>query len=337
MADTVRDEMHRRLNILFTCVGRRVSLIRHFRRALDELGVTGELLGVDATEMAPAFHVVDKAERVCPIPNEDYIPSLLRLCTKHNVSLLVPLLDTELPKLSQSRKRFEEAGTLCLVSDPEVVEISRDKRRTCEFFLGAGVDTPRILDRANILSADYTYPVFVKPVKGSASIGSRRVMDRQELCSHLRRYPDCIVMENLEGEEYTLDVLTDFEGRVRCVVPRLRIETRAGEVSKSMTVKNRVMMQAGKMVVEKLSPDDIAVNEIAGEKILARLTRAPANNAPIGGLKVVTENGWFALRPSGTEDVLKVYTESFRDRAHLEKIQAEARHLIEEACRKAGA
>jgi phosphoglucomutase len=92
-----------------------------------------------------------------------------------------------------------------------------------------------------------------------------------------------------------------------------------------------------KMAVEKLSPDDVAVDEIAGEKIIARLTRAPANNAPIGGLKIVTENGWFAVRPSGTEDVLKVYTESFRDRAHLEKIQYEARHMIEEACRKAGA
>jgi phosphoglucomutase len=92
-----------------------------------------------------------------------------------------------------------------------------------------------------------------------------------------------------------------------------------------------------KMAVEKLSPDDLSVNEIAGEKILARLTRAPANNASIGGLKVVTENGWFAVRPSGTENVLKVYTESFRGRAHLEKIQDEARHVIEEACRKAGA
>ena len=92
-----------------------------------------------------------------------------------------------------------------------------------------------------------------------------------------------------------------------------------------------------KMAVEKLSPDDLSVDEIAGEKILAKLTRAPANNASIGGLKVVTENGWFAVRPSGTENVLKVYTESFRDRAHLEKIQDDARHIIEEACRKAGA
>ncbi len=92
-----------------------------------------------------------------------------------------------------------------------------------------------------------------------------------------------------------------------------------------------------KAAVEKLSPDDLSVDEIAGEKILAKLTRAPANNASIGGLKVVTENGWFAVRPSGTENVLKVYAESFRGRAHLEKIQDEARRVIEEACGKPGA
>jgi phosphoglucomutase len=91
-----------------------------------------------------------------------------------------------------------------------------------------------------------------------------------------------------------------------------------------------------KRAVETLSPDDIAVREIAGEPILARLTKAPANDASIGGLKVVTENGWIALRPSGTENILKVYTESFRDRGHLERIQAEARHIIEDAYRKAG-
>lgn len=91
-----------------------------------------------------------------------------------------------------------------------------------------------------------------------------------------------------------------------------------------------------KKAVEKLAPGDIRTGEVAGEPILARMTKAPANDAPIGGLKVVTENGWFALRPSGTENVLKVYTESFRDRGHLERIQAEARHVIEEACRKAG-
>jgi len=219
---------------------------------MDELGITGELLGVDVTDMSPAFHVVDKAELVCPIADDDYIPSLLRLCREQRVGLLVPLLDTELPKISESVEKFQGVGTFCLVSDPKVIEIARDKRRTCEFFLSSGVDTPRILCRGTGPLPASSFPVFVKPIDGSGSTGARKVADEQELSCHLRRYPDCIVMECLEGDEYTLDVLADLGGRVRCVVPRLRIEVRAGEVSKGMTVKNRQMIETAKMAVERL-------------------------------------------------------------------------------------
>jgi len=78
----------------------------------------------------------------------------------------------------------------------------------------------------------------------------------------------------------------------------------------------------------QLSPTQIEVKELAGDVIRAILTTAPGNGAPIGGVKVITDNGWFAVRPSGTEDVYKLYAESFRDRAHLEAIQAEAQALV---------
>ena len=70
---------------------------------------------------------------------------------------------------------------------------------------------------------------------------------------------------------------------------------------------------------------------LAGEPIIARLTRAPGNNAPIGGLKVVTQNGWFAARPSGTEDIYKLYAESFKDQAHLDAIVQEAQQMVNNA------
>ena len=74
---------------------------------------------------------------------------------------------------------------------------------------------------------------------------------------------------------------------------------------------------AEKAILQKLSPDQVSAKEIAGEKIEAMLTTAPGNNAPLGGLKVVTKNGWFAARPSGTEDVYKIYAESFLGKDHL--------------------
>jgi phosphoglucomutase len=84
-------------------------------------------------------------------------------------------------------------------------------------------------------------------------------------------------------------------------------------------------------MLSKLSPDQVQGTELAGDKIVAKLTTAPGNGASIGGLKVVTEQGWFAARPSGTEDVYKLYAESFRGKDHLRRIQEEARALVAKA------
>ncbi len=85
---------------------------------------------------------------------------------------------------------------------------------------------------------------------------------------------------------------------------------------------------AQKAQLQKLSPDSVRSTTLAGEPILQRLTRAPGNNAPIGGLKIVAEHGWFVARPSGTEDIVKLYAESFRNAAHLQHILDEAQHII---------
>jgi phosphoglucomutase len=88
---------------------------------------------------------------------------------------------------------------------------------------------------------------------------------------------------------------------------------------------------AQKQRLSKLSPQQVSSVELAGEKILSILTRAPANDAPIGGLKVITKSGWFAARPSGTEDIYKIYAESFRDDNHLQQIVVEAQSIVDKA------
>jgi phosphoglucomutase len=93
---------------------------------------------------------------------------------------------------------------------------------------------------------------------------------------------------------------------------------------------------AQKSVLKNLAPDDVKADTLAGERIVARLTKAPGNGEPIGGLKVVTENGWFAARPSGTEDVYKIYAESFVDETHLNRIFSEAQEIVSAAFQAAG-
>jgi phosphoglucomutase len=86
-----------------------------------------------------------------------------------------------------------------------------------------------------------------------------------------------------------------------------------------------------KAILSKLSPGQVNATELAGDRITAMLTKAPGNGAAIGGLKVITEHGWFAARPSGTEDVYKLYAESFKGKEHLKRIQEEAQDLVADA------
>jgi phosphoglucomutase len=97
-----------------------------------------------------------------------------------------------------------------------------------------------------------------------------------------------------------------------------------------------VATPAQKQALERLSPEMVAAEDLAGEEILSKLTRAPYNQASIGGLKVVTQNGWFAARPSGTEDVYKIYAESFRGEDHLKQIFSEAQAIVASAFKIAG-
>ena len=89
--------------------------------------------------------------------------------------------------------------------------------------------------------------------------------------------------------------------------------------------------------LQKLSPEALKESDLAGEPITAKLTEAPGNNASIGGLKVVANSGWFAARPSGTENIYKVYAESFRSQAHLNAIVSEAQEMVNNALRSPGA
>lgn len=106
-----------------------------------------------------------------------------------------------------------------------------------------------------------------------------------------------------------------------------------GSVTKDMgkSFYERIDAPATRVQKAKLTafdPAEIETKDLAGEPIEAKLTRAPGNNEPIGGIKVVAANGWFAARPSGTEDVYKIYAESFRSEEHLKQIQKDAQTLI---------
>jgi carbamoyl-phosphate synthase large subunit len=241
------------LVVLFTCIGRRVSLLNSFRRAAKQLKIKASFFGTDTTELTPALQLSDKAFLVKPITHPGYITQLLSIVKANKVKLLVPTVDLDLKVLARNKAKFAAAGCNVLVSNPDVVDICQDKRKTYRFLIRNGFDTPITMSIRDALSKKkLNWPCFLKPWDGYASRGNALVKNRKELAFFAKRIPNPICQEFIEGTEHTCDVYVDFNMKVRCVVPRKRIEVRAGEVSKGQVVKNLTIMKEAARLVKKL-------------------------------------------------------------------------------------
>ncbi len=259
-------------NILFTCIGRRVSLLNSFKKAANELKLTCGFLGTDTTELSSALQLCDKKFIVKPTAHQDYIKQLFKIVKQNNVKLLVPTVDLDLQVLSETKEKFASAGCIVLVSKPQVVNICQDKRQTYKFLLQNGFDTPETLSIKQALAEkNLKYPCFLKPWDGYASRGNAVVKNREELVFYTKKIPNCIVQEYIRGQEFTCDCFVDFNLQTKCIVPRKRIETRAGEVSKSMVIKNPKIIRRTAELIKKLGagPGVITVQMILtkGNKI----------------------------------------------------------------------
>ena len=236
-----------------TCIGRRVSLLDSFRRAAKQLKVNASFLGTDTTELSPALQLCDESFLVKPTTHPGYIRQLLSIVKNNRVKLLVPTVDLDLKLLAQNKAKFVAAGCQVLVSAPEVIDICQDKRKTYRFLVKNGFDTPFTMSVRYALSkGKLNWPCFLKPWDGYAGRGNAVVNNRRELSFFAKRIPNAICQEFIKGTEYTCDVYIDFDLKVRCVVPRKRIEVRTGEVSKGQVTKNARIMRQAADLAEKL-------------------------------------------------------------------------------------
>ena len=240
------------LNILFTCAGRRVALMESFRRAMVEMKISGRLLAADVSYASAAFHCADEGVLVPGVGTKEYVPALLENCRRGKVGLLVPLTDLDLEYLADQAEAFRAVGSQVMVGSPEVVRMCRDKTLTEQFLARIGLPRIRTLRLEEFRRRPF-FPCFIKPVQGSASVGTGVIDDPTELKAHLATFGEAmLVQEYVPGAEYTLDIYRGRDGAVRCVVPRQRLSIRAGEVEKGLTVKDSELEAAGLLLGQRL-------------------------------------------------------------------------------------
>lgn len=244
MADT--------LNILLTCVGRRVALLESFRRAMGNLGIKGRLYGADHSALAPGFHVADEGLLVPSVAGPDYVEAILEQCRRHEIGLVVPLIDWELEALSQARGRFAKVGARLVISSPETVDICRDKQKTFEFLKAHGFNTPEVIPHEKAVGGPF--PLFMKPRYGSSARDVHYLPDLETLVFYSRGGSGsaCVIQEFVRGKEHTVDVYAGLDGVPRVAVPRRRLEVRGGEVSKARTVRHPEIIRQSMRLVEAL-------------------------------------------------------------------------------------
>ena len=230
-----------RRNILITSAGRRGKLVTMFQRELAAVAPGAQVFAADLRpKTSVACQLAHQSFAVPPIEDSRYAERLLELCLAHDVRLIVPTIDPELPVLAAHRDAFTAVGVATAVSDAEFVSICRDKRRTSRWFVERGLLTPRIFSPPDTRQ----FPLFAKPFDGSSNQDTRIIRRPSDLTPALLADARMMFVEYLspaEHDEYTLDMYFCRESVLRCCVPRLRIETRGGEVSKARTCRIRAI------------------------------------------------------------------------------------------------
>ena len=240
------------MNILFTGVGRRIELLQAFRNAALALGKDLKIYGADMAGSAPALAYCDYARRVSAMKDPGYIEDLLQLCRVDYIDLVIPTIDTDLCVLAENRQKFEAIGTKVMISSPEMIKICRNKNYTSQFFVDCGLHAPMpVKDWREYRGG---YPAFIKPQDGSSSINAFKVENEEELKSYAAQIKGYIVQPFVEGREYTIDVFCDWEGNPLSIVPRERLQVRAGEVLKTQIVMDSKMIEGAKKICSRFKP-----------------------------------------------------------------------------------
>jgi len=241
-------------HVLISSAGRRAGLLRAVRESLAEKRPGAWVGAIDSGTSAPVRFLVERFWRVPRCTQSDYRSALLEICRANGVGLVIPTIDTELLFCARHREGFADEGITLSISAEPVVAIACDKHATHDWLVANGFPTVRQALPAQVLASlsEWRWPLIAKPHDGSASIGVRRIANEEELVHLANTQPAYIVQELARGREFTVNLYVNRAGKCVCAVPHWRVEVRAGEVSKGITVKDPRLMELARRVAEAL-------------------------------------------------------------------------------------
>lgn len=261
------------MNILLTSVGRRSYLVDYFKESLNGIG---KVFVSNSTDECPAFKHSDYKVVTPLIYDDSYIPFLKKYCLEHSISVIIPLFDVDVLKLSEFKKEFEDIGIHVLVGDYEKMLICNDKYTTFEELTKNNIDVPKTYKnladvKSSLVEEVIQFPVILKPRWGMGSIGIYEASNLSELdifynkvkkdiSNSYLKYESSIdieesvlIQEKVNGIEYGLDIINNLEGKYQTTIVKEKIEMRAGETDCAITRENKELETIGRKVSRIIS------------------------------------------------------------------------------------
>jgi carbamoyl-phosphate synthase large subunit len=229
---------------MVTAGSRRVPLVQAFQRAVRATG-GGAVIVTDVNPLSPAVYVADRSYQVPLATDPSYLDAILAICRAEGIGLIVPTIDDELTQFANATSALLAEGIRVAVSPAAVTAACDDKYETWKLLDSLGLPAARTF-RPSEVPADAALPLFIKPRIGRGGVGAFAIRSDRELAFFLDYVPDPVLQPFLDGPEFTIDVLSNFEGVPLSVVPRERVVIRAGVIDRGRTVNDARLIDLAK-------------------------------------------------------------------------------------------
>lgn len=297
------------MNILILSAGTRNKVVQYFR---ENLNGVGNVVTTDMSELAPAIYEADKYYIVPSMSAQGYLDVILDICQKEGVDGVLSLIDPELSLLAANKEKFETIGTTVIGSSYELCEMTLDKFQMYHWLEQHGYNCAKSYMDKDLFYADVedgkiTYPVFLKPARGSASIAISKVYDRETVDLLFAHDDSLMIQEFLNGQEIGADVYIDMiSGEVVSIFTKKKIKMRAGETDKAVSFKDENLFELIERFVKQAGfrgQIDIDIFEIAGEYYISEVNPRFGGGYPhayesgCNHMKLIVENLYGRANP----------------------------------------